>query len=112
MKLIKYLFVIMLSLSLFACGGHGFEGTYKSSVDSKMLNNMMGKLPQSTLTIGSDYIESDGRRTEVDEIFIRESNGKEYLIIKMDNKEDALEIVDENTLQQDMGMMKIKFKRV
>lgn len=112
MKLVKNIFVLVLSLSLFACGGHGYEGTYKSSVDSKMFNNMMSKMPQSTLTIGSDYIESDGRRTEVDEIFTRESNGKKYLIIKVGDKEDALEIIDDNTLQQDMGMVKIKFKRV
>ena len=112
MKLIKYLFVVMLSVSLFACGGHGYEGTYQSSVDSKMMNQYMNKMPKSTMTIGPDYVESNGSRTEVDEIFVRESNSKKYLIIKMGDNEQVLEIVDENTLQQDMGMMKIKFKRV
>lgn len=112
MKLLKNIIVAGLSIILVACGGHGYEGTYQSSVDSKMMNQYMNKMPKSTMTIGRDYIESNGSRTEVDEIFVRESNGKEYLIIKIGNKEDAIEIVDENTLQQDMGMMKIKFKRV
>lgn len=112
MKLVKRIFITMLCLSLLACGGHGFEGTYKSSVDSEMLNQMMSKLPQSTLTIGSDYIESNGRRAEVEEIFVRESNGKEFLIIKIGKKEESLEIIDKNTLQQNLGMAKIVFKRV
>ena len=112
MKLLKNIVLVSLSLMLFACGGHGYEGTYQSSVDSKMMNQYMNKMPQSKMTIGSGFIESNGSRTEVDEIFVRESDGKEYLIIKMGNQEQVLEIIDEGTLQQDMGMMKIKFKRI
>jgi hypothetical protein len=64
------------------------------------------------MTIGDNYIESKGQRVEFDEMFVRESNGEKYLIMKKGNEEQALKIIDGNTLQQDMGMMKITFTRV
>lgn len=104
--------LLSLTLLLAACGGHGFEGKYESKVESGMLGNMANMMPQSTLIIGSDYIESDGKRVEMDEIFVRDSNGKEYLVLKRGESEEVFEIADDKVLVQDMGMMKIKFVRV
>lgn len=71
---------------------------------------MAGMMPNMTLTIGNDYVEQDGKRVEMDEIFVRENNGRQYLVFKSENKsEDAMEIFDDGSLGQDLGMAKIKF---
>lgn len=104
--------LLSLCMMLAACGGHGFEGKYESKVESGMLGNMANMMPQSTLIIGSDFIENDGKRVEMDEIFVRESNGKAYLVLSKGGSEEVFEIADDKVLVQDMGMMKIKFVRV
>lgn len=110
MKFIKVLVIAALVATLSACGGHGYEGTYKSEVTSKGFGSMAGMMPNMTLTIGSGYVEQDGKRVEMDEIFVRENNGRQYLVFKSENnREEAMEIFDDGSLGQDLGMAKIKF---
>ena len=108
----KLFAALVLSALLTACGGHGFEGQWQMDAGkgaNKMLQALGG---DSIMTIGDDYIEQDGQRAEF-EIFIRESNGKQYLVFKdEDNNEDSFEIVDNNTLKQSNGLFTIKFKRI
>jgi len=37
MKSMKNIVAVCLSILLFACGGHGYEGTYQSSIDSSAM---------------------------------------------------------------------------
>ena len=110
--MIRKLLVMSLALVLSACGGHGFEGKYESKVESKMLGGMAKMMPKTTLTIGTDYIESKGKRVAMDDIFVRESEDKSYLILVKGESEQAFEIVADDILVQDMGMAKIKFVKV
>lgn len=89
MKVIKWSLIIFITSILFGCGGHDFEGEFSSDVIGK-------------LTIGPDYIEAQGQRKNF-EIFTRESDGKEYLVFKNENSEDAWEIVDEDKLVKRMN---------
>ena len=87
-----------VALLLSACGGHKFEGEFQIKA--------MG-IPGGTLVIGSDYIEKDGVRNELDKIFERESSdGKKYLVmVNKQGQEEAWEIVDDNTLKQSVIKM-------
>jgi len=110
MKFIKILVIAVLAVALSACGDHGYEGTYQSEVTSKGFGSMAGMMPKTTLTIGSDYIEQNGKRVEMDEIFVRVNNDRQYLVFKSStNREEAMEIFDDGSLGQDLGMAKIKF---
>ena len=111
MKLFKHFIAVAALLSLIGCGEHGYEGTYQSQVESGMLGKMSKMMPKTTLVIGTDYIETDGKRIEVDEIIVRVSGGKSYLVIKSGQDEQSLEIINENTLKQDMGLVKVIYKR-
>jgi hypothetical protein len=108
----KTLLLIALTCILSACGGHGYEGTYQSEVDSKAFGGMAKMMPKSTLTIGSNYIENEGKRIDMEEIFVRESNGKEYLILKSEQGEESFEITKDQALLKNMGMISIKFVRI
>lgn len=115
----RYAALTLLSaLVLSACGGNKFEGTYQSSIGGEagdMMNQMAGAMNQSlsqTMTIGPNYVESNGRRQEMEKIFEREADGKRWLVFQdKSGKEDALAIVDDDTLAIDNGMMKIEFHR-
>lgn len=90
MKSLKSASLIAMMLLLAACGGHGFEGDYKSEADSSIeLVDAFTEIAGSyTLVIGSNYIESEGERTTFDDIFVRESAGERYLVFKSAEKED------------------------
>lgn len=113
MKFIKAATVIALATLITACG-HGFEGEFESKVKSsnEMANALLGAMGKQKLTIGSDYIESQGQRKEMDEIFVRESGDTKYLVFKSGNAEEAMKIVDNDTLEQDAGFMKVQFVRI
>jgi len=110
--MLKKIIILSLTLLLAACGGHGYEGKYESKVESAMLGSMSTMMPKTTITIGSDFIESKGKRVEMDDIFVRESNGKKYLVLLKGSDEEAFEITSGDSLLQNMGMMKIKFVKV
>lgn len=104
--------IVSCLILLTACGGHGFEGSYQSKVESAFMQGMSKNMPKSTLVIGSDFIEIDGKRTQADDISVRDSANKKYLVVNVTGQEQVLEIIDDNTLQQDLGVMKITFKRI
>ncbi|GGW78993.1 hypothetical protein [Alteromonas halophila] len=109
MKL-RFLAIAAISLLLTACGGHGYEGTWK--IGGGGMDKMLAMVGQSgTLIIGDDYVESSGQRTEFD-IFVRESGDKKYLVMEDESgSEDVFEIVDEDTLMQNAGFVKLTLKR-
>lgn len=116
MKMNKWCVAVLAGALLAGCGGTGFEGKYEVSAGSDMLGDMsaaMGAaMGKNTIEIGSDYIESNGQRQHLDKLFVRETNGKRFLVAAAEGKEDAMEIVDDNTLQKGNGIMKIVFHRV
>lgn len=109
----KLMSAIAISCLLTACGGHGFEGTYKAKTNTG-LESLFGGGQDSSVVIGEDYIESSGSREEYEEIFVRESGGKKYLIFKSesDASEEAWRIKDDETLIQDLGLFELELKRV
>ena len=112
-KLLKSLSLIAFLGLLTACGGHGYEGTYEAKSNTG-LDDLFGNSEDRRLEIGTDYIEADGSRETFDEIFVRESAGKQYLVFKSEDggSEEAWAIKDEDTLVQDAGFFKIELKRV
>jgi hypothetical protein len=108
---------MLLSAILTACGGNGFEGTYEVSMDAgnnamnKMAMQMMGG-EKGQLIIGSDYTESNGQRTKFDEISVRKSGETSYLVFKNKTGEEALKIIDNETLEKQTPFMAIRFKKV
>jgi hypothetical protein len=110
MKIIKYLVPLIAIVMLSACG-HGYEGKYEAQFDDAtgLMSALQG--PQIFI-IGDDYIEMDGQRTSLDDIFVRESDGQRYLVFKDGEEEDAFKIVDENTLVQGNDFLSMTFKRV
>lgn len=110
MKKLRLLLLSMITLVLVGCG-HGYEGTYKVEVSSVGVN--LGDLmPDTRIVIGSDYVESDGERTQMDDIFVRESGGNRYLVLKSDGKEDAWKVIDDKTLERGNGFAKARMVRV
>ncbi|MBV0932839.1 hypothetical protein [Marinobacterium weihaiense] len=110
MKQLRLLLISMMVLVLLGCS-HGYEGTYKVEVSSVGVN--LGELmPDTRIVIGRDYLESDGERTQLDDIFVRESGGSRYLVLKTDGKEDAWKIIDDTTLERGNGFAKARMTRV
>lgn len=112
----RFLSVALISAFLVGCGGHDYEGEWKASFDSQLAKSggmdrfakMMGT--DAPLVIGSDYIERNGERVDV-EIFERQSAGKQYLVMKSEDGEDVFTIVDDNTLYQGNGLISVTYKR-
>jgi len=107
MKKFKLVSSLLCSFALAGCsGGHDFEGEYK--VDS-LAASVIGE----KISIGSDYTESNGQRQVFEEIFVRESDGTEYLVFKkIDGSEEAWLIVDDNTLSKGSSLAEIKLIRL
>ncbi|MNV69314.1 hypothetical protein D3C71_1622190 [compost metagenome] len=78
---------------------------------NKMTMQMMGG-GKSQLIIGSDYTESNGQRTEFDEISVRKSGEISYLVFKNKSGEEALKIIDDETLEKQTPVMAIRFKKI
>ena len=113
MRFIKSLSVVALSMLLAACD-HGFEGTYQTKLDSgnEFANAMVGGLLNQKIIIGKDYIETDGKRTEFEDVFVRASGDERYLVFKDKEAEEAWKIVDDKTLLQGNGFINIQLVRV
>ena len=108
----KTLIVILLSILLFACGGHGYEGRYESMVVAKGFGEITKILPKTTLYIGSDYIETDGRRVDMRDIYVKELDGNKYLVLVSDDGDDMFIIEPDGSMFKNMGLRKIKFTKV
>lgn len=114
MKL-KQLWILGLAAILAGCG-HGFEGEYKQQIGSpvEVLNAFTQMAGGKTIVIGPDYIDSEGIRTNFNEIFVRESGSQKYLVfIKEDGSEEAWKIEGDDTLvQNEGGLVSITLKRI
>ncbi len=115
-SLMKKILIAFCITMLIGCG-HGFEGEYISKPGSS--NNLIGSFAkalggdvQQKVVIGSDYLESEGKRAEFDDIFVRESGKDSYLVFKDGDSEEAWKIIDKNTLIQSLGFMELKLERV
>ncbi|MBW8192783.1 hypothetical protein K0504_17225 [Neiella marina] len=118
-RYMKYVAALAFTLLLTACGGHGYEGTYKLEAEGamagllKMAQGMSGQEGDITIEIGSDYLISEGEKIEVDEITTRVSNGKKYLVIVDEgSSEDAFEIGDNGTLIQNVGFGSLVYTKL
>ena len=113
MTWLKLAAITVLMITLSACG-HGFEGEYETKTSSSIeLVDAFAEIAGShKLVIGPNYIDSDGRRTEFEEIFVRESGSERYLIFKNAGNEEIWKIIDDNTLVQGNDLMSIKLVRI
>ncbi len=114
MKFAKIASVAVLSAILTACGGSGYEGTYTISL--KGGNEMMKKMAQMAigsgqLIIGDNYIESNGQRTEFEDILVRKSGDASYLVFKSKGGEEALQIIDKDTLEKKTPAFTLQYKK-
>ncbi len=117
MKLAK-LGIALLAGTLLAGCGNGFEGTYTVSTEgvgaevlgamNQMMQQVTGQsITQQTITIGSDYIETNGKRQKFKKIFERDTDNVRYLVFQQeDGQETVMVIKDDKTLVQDMGIVK------
>lgn len=113
MKL-KQLLILGLAVILAGCD-HGYEGEYTEQVGSsvEILNTFAQVAGSKTVYIGPDYIDSDGIRTEYQDIFVRESGSQKYLVLKkQDESEEAWKIKDDDTLIKGDGLVSITLKRM
>lgn len=113
MKLIRYVSMLVLIGSLVGCG-HGYEGEFqvKAGSSNELLNAFAGMAGSQKIIIGSDYVESQGRREEFESIFVRGSGQEKLLVFKNKETEDTWEIVDKDTLIKGNGLMSIKLVRI
>lgn len=115
MKYFKTLLIAASTSALVACGGHGFEGEYKFVSSGK--NDLIGGFAQlmggaKSIVIGENFMEIAGTRDTYDEIFVRQSDNKKYLVLSTEHSEELWQIVNSSTLMQDNGFMKITIKKV
>lgn len=103
-----------LLLLLTACG-HGYEGEYTEQVGSanELLNAVAQVVGNKTVVIGRDYLDADGKRTQYEDIFVRESGSQQYLVFKSaQNTEEVWKIVDKDTLLQGSELVSMTLRRV
>ncbi|WP_462160182.1 hypothetical protein [Pseudoalteromonas sp. GB56] len=112
MQYVKYSLIILTTLFMLGCGGHGFEGHYVSTSDNKVFNALSELAGVKKIYIGENFIEADGQRTEFDEIFVRELKSGDYLVFKSGNDEQTWLIEDGDVLVRDLGLMSLRFEPV
>jgi hypothetical protein len=113
MAWLKLVSISVLMITLSACG-HGFEGEYETKAASSIeLMDIFAEVAGShKLVIGSNYIDSEGNRTEFEKIFVRESGSDRYLVFKNAAEEDVWKIIDDNTLMKGNDLMSMKLVRI
>lgn len=111
MKFLRLAAIGLSATIIAACGGHGYEGKWEIEAGNSVFTKTMVQSGAGSFILGDDYIEANGKRNSFDEIFVRESDGKKYLVMSKDGDEKSIEIVDDQTLQQDMGMVTLTYKR-
>ncbi|MGZ4958740.1 MAG: hypothetical protein ACXV7J_05785 [Methylomonas sp.] len=112
----KFKTFLALGLAALLAGcGHGYEGEYtaESSSSNELLDTVAKVTGHKTIVIGSNYTDSDGVRTNYEDIFVRESGSQKYLVFKKDeDTEEAWKIVDKDTLIQGGELFSLTLKRV
>lgn len=114
MKWLKLTSILVLIAALSACG-HGFEGEYESEAGSTIeLMDIFAEVAGSQkFVIGKNFIDSEGKRTQFEEIFVRESGQDRYLVFKISvNEEDVWKVIDDNTLMKGNDLMSLKLVRI
>lgn len=76
------------------------------------MNAFAGAVGTQKIVIGSNYIESQGQRTEFNDIFVRESGEESYLVFKNKQSEEEWKIINEDTLLQGNDLMNVILVRV
>lgn len=109
-------FLIVLLISLLTACGHGFEGEYQSEAGSsiELMDAFADIAGSQKFVIGTNYIDdSQGNRTEFEQIFVRESGSDRYLVFKASViEEDVWKIIDDNTLMKGNDLMSLKLVRI
>ncbi|MGI2170811.1 hypothetical protein ACROAE_11580 [Shewanella sp. MF05960] len=108
----KSFIVAGLSLLLAACGGHGYEGQYESSIEATGLGSLNSMMPKTTMYIGTDYIESNGQKIEVEKIYVKEQGDRKILIMQTQEGDQAYIIDKDGSLLIKSGIATIKFTKV
>lgn len=114
MKFIKYLCIFAFVGVLAGCGKHGFEGEYelKTGSSNEMISEFAGLVAPNRIVIGRNYVESQGKRQEFDDIFVRKSGSERYLVFKTGKSEEVWKILDEKTLIFGNELIQFKYVRV
>lgn len=97
-KLKNLLLTFFAAVMLTACDGHGFEGEYAVKYygqDHKEISEWA-----TTLTLGTEYVEVDGKRTVYDSIEVRVTDEGKFLVFIKDDHEEPYAIVDDSTLRK------------
>ena len=128
MKLLKTALVgtgIAAAMMLTACdaGSHGFEGKYsveptpaydaklkmfeKSEMTASVAQQIRSNLAAIDAELGTDYLMLNGNRIEAERVFVREQEGKSYLVADTPEGEDVFPIIDSDkkVLQIDGEML-------
>lgn len=107
MNKIKLLFAVMLSVVLVGCGGHDYEGTWKSEASALGLS-----IGGESVVFGSDFVETaSGKENATFET--RTFDGKTLLDITYENgAKETYQVVSENELVISDAMAKLTLKRV
>lgn len=101
-KTMKLLAVLALGATLVGCGGHKYEGKWKS--ESKALNQTIVEV----IDFGSDtFTDAEGIVTEGVTYTIRKTPSEaEILVLTLPTQKEVLfHIQDEDTLTQDFGFL-------
>lgn len=119
MKIMKYMAVLALLSMLTACG-HGFKGEwhiakvetgnpFADDMATAMMNS--GDMP-GKFTLGANYIEEGGMKTQFDKIkVVKRSGEKQLVFIKNKKEEFAWSIENKRTLVAKDGREKVIFTR-
>jgi len=119
-KYLNILYLTFLSICITSCGGemekNDFSGDYKMVIttDNSLMASAMGldKEYKMKISVPMGFMESEGKRQLFDEILIRKSDDKDYLIFKNGSKEFSWTIVDKDTLSNTERNMTTTLTRI
>ncbi|MGB1542052.1 MAG: hypothetical protein ACPHBL_00865 [Spongiibacter marinus] len=114
MNLLRFIFSFTALLILHACGDHGYEGQYRLAADRAdgLIGSMASVMGVEEITIGHDFVEANGSRQVYDDIFVRDSGDRAYLVFKRGESEEAWRIKGKDTLVQGNQLMRLEYTRV
>jgi len=112
---LKFAFLCVVSMFLVACGGHDFEGAYQVKATGMAATAYGGAIPK--VDIGSDYLHFEGQPPKTGLIFEEINKGSEqWLKVSSKNSNDTevvhLKIIDDDTLEINLGVGKLIYSRI
>ena len=119
-KIINIFYFAILCIFIPACSDemdkNDFSGDYKMIItaDNSLMVSAMGldKEYKMKISVPMGFMESEGKRQLFDEILIRKSDDKDYLIFKNGSKEFSWTIVDKDTLSNTERNMTTTLTRI